>query len=245
MIYLDPPYGIKFGSNWQVSTRKRDVKDGKEEDTTRQPEQIRPSATPGSWASIPTWPTCATGWSWRANCSPRAAASLCRSAMRMCIWCGVLWTRCLGVRTFCALITFRKDSGQQVDCLSPTYLTTCFGMQRIKNKSNIDNFIIERYWREGTRTYKWVELPDGCRRTTDTEDEISDQTLTTDARVFRPRQSNIQSARCYNSFSSSVLEGNTFPAKGDWKTNREGNEKTIRPDRLHPSGTISLHPISR
>jgi len=41
MIYIDPPYGIKFGSNWQVSTRKRDVKDGKAEDTTRQPEQIR------------------------------------------------------------------------------------------------------------------------------------------------------------------------------------------------------------
>ncbi|MGA7938138.1 MAG: DNA methyltransferase, partial [Kovacikia sp.] len=41
MIYLDPPYGIKFGSNWQVSTRKRDVKDGKVEDVTRQPEQIR------------------------------------------------------------------------------------------------------------------------------------------------------------------------------------------------------------
>ncbi len=41
MIYLDPPYGIKFGSNWQVSTRKRDVKDGKAEDLTRQPEQIK------------------------------------------------------------------------------------------------------------------------------------------------------------------------------------------------------------
>jgi adenine-specific DNA-methyltransferase len=41
MIYMDPPYGIKFGSNWQVSTRKRDVKDGKPEDTTRQPEQIK------------------------------------------------------------------------------------------------------------------------------------------------------------------------------------------------------------
>ena len=35
MIYIDPPYGIKFGSNWQVSTRKRDVKDGKAEDATR------------------------------------------------------------------------------------------------------------------------------------------------------------------------------------------------------------------
>jgi len=41
MMYIDPPYGIKFGSNWQVSTRKRDVKDGKAEDATRQPEQIR------------------------------------------------------------------------------------------------------------------------------------------------------------------------------------------------------------
>ena len=41
MIYIDPPYGIKFGSNWQVSTRKRDVKDGKSEDTVRQPEQVK------------------------------------------------------------------------------------------------------------------------------------------------------------------------------------------------------------
>ncbi|MBN2580211.1 MAG: site-specific DNA-methyltransferase [Pirellulales bacterium] len=40
-IYIDPPYGIKFGSNWQVSTRKRDVKDGKVEDASRQPEQVR------------------------------------------------------------------------------------------------------------------------------------------------------------------------------------------------------------
>lgn len=40
-IYIDPPYGIKFGSNWQVSTRKRDVKDGRAEDATRQPEQVR------------------------------------------------------------------------------------------------------------------------------------------------------------------------------------------------------------
>lgn len=41
MIYLDPPYGIKFNSNWQVSARKRDVKDGKLEDVAREAEQIR------------------------------------------------------------------------------------------------------------------------------------------------------------------------------------------------------------
>jgi adenine-specific DNA-methyltransferase len=41
MIYMDPPYGIKFGSNWQVSARKRDVKDGKLEDIAREVEQIK------------------------------------------------------------------------------------------------------------------------------------------------------------------------------------------------------------
>ncbi len=41
MIYIDPPYGIGFGSNWQVSTSKREVRDGKAEDATRQPEQIK------------------------------------------------------------------------------------------------------------------------------------------------------------------------------------------------------------
>lgn len=40
-IYFDPPYGISFNSNWQVSTRSRDVKDGKLEEITREPEQVR------------------------------------------------------------------------------------------------------------------------------------------------------------------------------------------------------------
>ena len=40
-IYIDPPYGIKFGSNWQVSTRNRDVKNNKLEDFIRQPEQVK------------------------------------------------------------------------------------------------------------------------------------------------------------------------------------------------------------
>jgi adenine-specific DNA-methyltransferase len=41
MIYFDPPYGIKFNSNFQWSTASRDVKDGKPEHITRQPEQVK------------------------------------------------------------------------------------------------------------------------------------------------------------------------------------------------------------
>jgi adenine-specific DNA-methyltransferase len=40
-VYFDPPYGIKFNSNWQVSTRSRDVKDGKQTDISREPEQVK------------------------------------------------------------------------------------------------------------------------------------------------------------------------------------------------------------
>lgn len=40
-IYFDPPYGIKFNSNWQVSTRSREVGDGKIDQITREPEQVK------------------------------------------------------------------------------------------------------------------------------------------------------------------------------------------------------------
>ena len=41
MVYIDPPYGIKYGSNFQPFTDKRDVKDRKDEDLTQEPEMIK------------------------------------------------------------------------------------------------------------------------------------------------------------------------------------------------------------
>ena len=41
MVYIDPPYGIRYGSNFQPFVDKRDVKDGKDEDLTQEPETIR------------------------------------------------------------------------------------------------------------------------------------------------------------------------------------------------------------
>lgn len=41
MIYIDPPYGIKYGSNFQPFVNKRDVKDNKDEDLTQEPEMIK------------------------------------------------------------------------------------------------------------------------------------------------------------------------------------------------------------
>ncbi|MDW8236771.1 MAG: DNA methyltransferase, partial [Bacteroidia bacterium] len=41
MIYIDPPYGIKYGSNWQVKLNSRDVKDGADESLAGEPEVIK------------------------------------------------------------------------------------------------------------------------------------------------------------------------------------------------------------
>ena len=41
MVYLDPPYGIRYGSNFQPFVNKRDVRDGRDDDLTQEPEQIQ------------------------------------------------------------------------------------------------------------------------------------------------------------------------------------------------------------
>ena len=41
MIYMDPPYGVKFGSNFQPFVRKRDVKHNDDDDMTREPEMVK------------------------------------------------------------------------------------------------------------------------------------------------------------------------------------------------------------
>ena len=51
MIYIDPPYGIKFGSNWQVSARKTRVSDGKLEDASREVEMIKEKKEEGAEAA--------------------------------------------------------------------------------------------------------------------------------------------------------------------------------------------------
>ena len=51
MIYVDPPYGIKYGSNFQPFVNKREVRDGSDDDLTQEPETIR--AFRDTWNSAP------------------------------------------------------------------------------------------------------------------------------------------------------------------------------------------------
>jgi hypothetical protein len=76
MVYIDPPYGIEYGSNFQPFVNRRDVKDGKDDDLTQEPEMIR--------AFRDTW-----------ELEIHSARSLSRSATRTCTTCGSSWMRYL------------------------------------------------------------------------------------------------------------------------------------------------------
>jgi adenine-specific DNA-methyltransferase len=88
-IYFDPPYGIKFNSNWQVSTLSRDVKDGKQQDVSREPEQIK--AFRDTWKDgIHSYLTYLRDRLTvaRESCWRRAARSSFKLATRTCTACG-------------------------------------------------------------------------------------------------------------------------------------------------------------
>ncbi len=112
MIYLDPPYGIRFGSNWQVSTRKRDVKDGRLQDATRQPEQIK--------AFRDTWQLGIHSYLAYLRDRLTVARELLTESGSVFVQIGdenVHLVRCLldevfGSENFCATIDFVKTAGQ-------------------------------------------------------------------------------------------------------------------------------------
>src|SRR5947209_18949135 len=111
MIYIDPPYGIKFVSNWQVSTRKRDVRDGKVEDASREVEQIK--------AFRDTWELGIHSYLTYLRDRLSVARDLLTESGSVFVQIGdenVHLVRCLmdevfGSENFCGLIVFKKTSG--------------------------------------------------------------------------------------------------------------------------------------
>ena len=128
MIYIDPPYGIKFGSNWQVSTGKRDVKDGKIEDATREVEQIK--------AFRDTWELGIHSYLAYLRDRLTVARDLLTESGSVFVQIGdenVHLVRCLldevfGSENFVSQITFSKTAGQTAECMFGQRSTTSSGM---------------------------------------------------------------------------------------------------------------------
>jgi adenine-specific DNA-methyltransferase len=175
-LYFDPPYGINFGSNWQVSTRKRDVKDGKAEDATRQPEQIR--------AFRDTWKLGIHSYLAYLRDRLTVARELLTESGSVFVQIGdenvhlvrSVMDEVFGSENFVSVITFSKTSGQ-TNKLIPVIAD--FLIWYAKDRENVkcrQLYESKTLGSEGSTEYFNVELPDGeIRRLT--QEEVTNPSL--------------------------------------------------------------------
>jgi adenine-specific DNA-methyltransferase len=238
-IYLDPPYGIKFGSNWQVSTRKRDVKDGKAEDATRQPEQVR--------AFRDTWELGIHSYLSYLRDRLVVARELLTESGSIFVQIGAenvhlvrgVMDEALGSDQFIAQITFAKTSGSTREFLpGASDFLLWYGKNRKATKFR-QPFTEKSLSTEAEGPYGSVELTNGGRRRMTADERLRPGLLPSGTRVFRI--DNLQS----QSIGRLKGEGaaSWFPVehagrvwrpseKSRWKTNEAGMRRLQLANRL-------------
>ncbi len=219
-IYLDPPYGIKFGSNWQVSTRKRDVKDGKAEDATRQPEQVR--------AFRDTWELGIHSYLSYLRDRLVVARELLTESGSIFVQIGDenvhlvrnLLDEVFGSENFVSLITFKKTSGAGSFAGGTNVLaaTTDYLLWYGRDKDIAKYRQLNRpkeLGGAGADQYTGIETADGRRiRAARGEDGRPFRTDNLTSQTTREAQTTVFDVR---------LDGVTYrPTKGGWKTNEAG-----------------------
>lgn len=232
MIYLDPPYGIKFGSNWQVSTRKRDVKDGKAEDATRQPEQIR--------AFRDTWQLGIHSYLAYLRDRLTVARELLTESGSVFVQIGaenVHLVRCVldevfGSENIAGLITFRKTSGLTADRLAQNadfLLWYAKSIETVKYRQ----LYIEKGADSDLSFYAYVELSNGTRRRLSSEENLG--ALPNDARPYSV--GDLTSSHHYSEgIAPFEYEGEQFsPGNRYWTTSPDGMRKLAAAGRIHRS----------
>ena len=237
MIYIDPPYGIKFGSNWQVSTRKRDVKDGSAEDATRQPEQIK--------AFRDTWKLGIHSYLAYLRDRLVVARDLLTETGSVFVQIGdenVHLVRCLmdevfGSENFCGIISFNKTSGFTGLLLATV---TDYLVWYAKNQENVKYrqlYLDKEVGGQGTGQYTWVESPKREIRQL-TSDELADPTsIPKGFRVFSHQGAASQGLSTTSS-GPFVFDGKGYlpPASSHWKTTPYGMQKLAMANRLMALG---------
>jgi adenine-specific DNA-methyltransferase len=238
-IYIDPPYGIKFGSNWQVSTRKRDVKDGKAEDTTRQPEQIR--------AFRDTWRLGIHSYLTYLRDRLVVARDLLTETGSVFVQIGdenvhlvrSLLDEVYGSENCCGVIAFKKTAGGTSDFLGGTFDFILWYAKTIEQTKFRQLFRDKSFGGEGAGNYNQVELPDLARRPLTKEERDDQSLLPNGARVFAYDNLTSQSigrekGEGAASWFPVEFEGQVFRPSMQvrWKTNESGKARNDRNDSM-------------
>jgi adenine-specific DNA-methyltransferase len=231
MVYIDPPYGIKFGSNWQASTRNRDVRDGNLADAAREAEQIK--------AFRDIWERGIN--SYLTYLRDRLIAA--RELLTVSGSCFVqisednvhlvrsLMDEVFTPGNFVSQISFSTTSGfSQAATLGRS------GDYIVWYAADIDQVKTRPLWREAPNRqgYRWVELPDGTRRGMQASEQSGEQPLPSGSLIYAP--DNLVSQGGASVDQTFVYQGKKFSpaANSHWKASfPDGMNRLAAAKRIH------------
>ncbi len=231
-LYIDPPYGIKFNSNWQVSTRSRDVKDSKKEHVTREPEQVK--------AFRDTWKHGIHSYLNYLRDRLTVARDLLSESGSVFVQIGdenvhrvrAVMDEIFGDKNFICEICYVKTSG-----LAQTNLPTIFDiiLWYAKEASNMKyrQLYVPKEMSSLT-SYSHLEMSDGTIRKLSTDEKSGVSKLPENSLAFAPSNTTSQG----NPAIPIELGGRLYstPPHRGWKTNVNGMKTLWRCDRLTVSG---------
>ncbi|RCW87573.1 site-specific DNA-methyltransferase [Phyllobacterium bourgognense] len=233
-IYFDPPYGIKFNSNWQVSTQSRDVKDGKKEDVSREPEQVK--------AFRDTWKDGIHSYLTYLRDRLMVARELLSESGSIFVQISdenvhrvrALMDEIFGDENFVSLIPFKKTTGAGSPSGGTDVLASVvdYVIWYSKRRSAIKYRQLYRRKTaggEGGGQYTSIEDASGARRRATRSDF---EAPPIGSRVFRGDQLTSQSSGGPQFFDFE-LNGRTFsPKASGWKTSRSGMGRLLTANRI-------------
>jgi adenine-specific DNA-methyltransferase len=235
MIYFDPPYGIKFGSNWQVSTKKRDVKDAKAEDLTRQPEQIK--------AFRDTWELGIHSYLAYLRDRLVVARELLTESGSVFVQIGdenvhlvrSLMDEVFGSGNFISLISFATTTGFESKFLGRAGdRLLWFGKDREHTKYR--GLFQDSGRAIGGGGYRWIMHPDGSSRALTSNEIAGEEVIPAEARLYVP--DNIISQGAASQDQPFTFRGKKYHPgpNSHWKAHfPEGMERLGYANRLHVS----------
>ena len=233
MIYVDPPYGIRFASNFQPQLGQRDVKD-RRQDLTREPEMVK--------AYRDTWTLGVHSYLAYLRDRLAMARELLSDTGSIFVQISdenLHRVRCIidevfGTHNACAVIPFVTTSSQTSDLLPTTF---DFLLWYAKDKESLkfrQLFRHKEIGEEGGTKYMSAELPTGERGSIGAL--LSGQEDRHSVRVFRPSPMVSQSGGDHSSFPVLFEGAERYPRSGFWKTNSQGIERLIGSNRIVTEG---------
>lgn len=225
MVYFDPPYGIKYGSNFQPFVNKRDVKDGKDDDLTTEPETIK--------AFRDTWELGIHSYLTYLRDRLLLARELLSESGSVFVQISdenvhrvrIILDEIFGEHNFFAEIVFKKNLPLGSSGLSGIFdYIICYSKNKTKAKFN--QLYEKKLIGDGTG-YTWIEEANGHRRKMTSEERNNPDKIHKENKVFFTSDlaSSGYTPTCFYSFE---FEGRTFePVKRSWKTNYEGMKNLV------------------